>query len=188
MKERFLNGIFVGIVLLITVLLFTVIDHAIHELEKAWSVPDYYFRNKIPFGFLWGIVGLLFARKFQSIWIKSLLVSGVISIILQFRYFIEGYPLNFVLSFLLIHFIILYLLSVGMFFVLNIHINNLITSNNYMKKIIIAILMLIIVCVGVYYLVFSRSENASEYGSNLVQNALIYVIFPKILFLNIFLD
>lgn len=108
-----------GVVVLVVILLFTIIDHYIHGLESAWSVPDYYFRNKIPYGFLWGIVGLLFARKFQSIWSKAMVVAGVIAVTLQARYFIEGYPLNFVLLFLLIHFVIVYLLSVGMFLVFN---------------------------------------------------------------------
>ncbi len=124
MKETVLKASFAAVVLLIVILLFTVIDHAIHGLENSWSVPDYYFRNKIPFGFLWGVVGLLLAIKFQNIWLKSLSVAGIISIALQVRYFIEGYPINFVLLFLLFHFIILYLLSVGMFLILNKYITN----------------------------------------------------------------
>jgi hypothetical protein len=126
MKGKLLKGIFIGTVFLIVILLFTIIDHAIHGLENKWSVPDYYFRNKIPFGFIWGIIGLLFSRKFKSIWSKALIVSSIIAIALQFRYFTEGYPLDFVLVFLLIHFIILYFLSVGMFLVFNkyIKINN----------------------------------------------------------------
>lgn len=119
MKGKFIKATFMGVVVLVVILLFTIIDHYIHGLESAWSVPDYYFRNKIPYGFLWGIVGLLFARKFQSIWSKAMVVAGVIAVTLQARYFIEGYPLNFVLLFLLIHFVIVYLLSVGMFLVFN---------------------------------------------------------------------
>ena len=100
---------------MVVILLFTIIDHSIHGLEDAWKVPDYYFRNKIPFGFLWGLVGLLLARKTQNIWLKAFAVAGTIAITLQVRYFIEGYPLGFVLLFLLFHFMILYMLSVGMF-------------------------------------------------------------------------
>lgn len=147
MKE----GFFAGIVLLIVILLFTIIDHWIHGLENAWNVPDYYFVNKIPFGFLWGVVGLLFARKFQNIWLKAMIVSGVIAVTLQTRYFIEGYPLDFVLLFLLIHFVILYFLSVGMFLVFN-------KFNNKMNKIIIALVVLAIVGIGIYYLVFNKNS------------------------------
>ena len=119
MKEKLQGAVFSSVILLIVILLFTVIDHSIHGLEKAWGVPDYYFRNKIPAGFLWGIVGLLLARKIQSIWLKALVVAGVIAFTLQVRYFTEGFALDFVLLFLLIHFAILYFLSAGMFWVFN---------------------------------------------------------------------
>ena len=108
---------FAAIVLLTVVLLFTIVDYLIHGLEGAWSVPDYYFRNKIPAAFLLGIAGLFFAGKFQSIWLKAMTMAGVISVLLQTRYFITGYPLSFVLVFLLIHFVILYFLSAGMFLI-----------------------------------------------------------------------
>ncbi len=115
MKDKLLKGAFIAVVLLIVILLFTIVDRSIHRLESAWSVPDYYFKNKIPYGFLWGVVGLFFARKFQNIWLKALAVASIIAITLQARYFIEGYPFNFVLLFLLIHLVIVYFLSVGMF-------------------------------------------------------------------------
>ncbi len=104
MKEKILTGAFTGILLLIVILLVTIIDHAIHGLNSTWSVPDYYFRNKIPFGFLWGVVGLFISRKFQNIWLKALIVGGTVALTLQFRYFIEGYPLDFVVEFFLFHF------------------------------------------------------------------------------------
>ena len=124
MNTKLQNGIFFGILLLIVILLFTIADYFIHGLGNTWGVPDYYFKNKIPFGFLWGIVGLLLAGKFQSIWAKALMVSGVIAITLQLRYFLEGYALGFVLLFLLFHFVILYFLSVGMFKILDKYIIN----------------------------------------------------------------
>lgn len=125
MKKKFLKWIFAAIVLLIVILLFTIIDHFLHGLENAWAVPDYYFRNKIPFGFLLGLVGLLLARQSHSARTKPLIFTVVVAVILQTRYFIEGYPLDFVLLFLLFHFIILYFLSVGMFLVFNKYIKNL---------------------------------------------------------------
>jgi len=121
MNSKFQKGIFACIILMVVILFFTIIDHSIHGLENAWGVPDYYFRNKIPFGFLWGLLGLFLVYKFkiQNIWLKALVVAGVISITLQFRYFIEGYSISFVLIFLLFHFLILYFLSVGMFKMFN---------------------------------------------------------------------
>lgn len=110
--------IFDGVVLLITILLFTVVDYAIHGLSSAWSVPDYYFKNKIPFGFLLGVIGLFLARKTPNVWLKAFTVAGIVTVALQLRYFIEGYAFSFVLLFLLFHFAILYILSVVMFTVL----------------------------------------------------------------------
>lgn len=115
MKEKVQKGAYVGILLLTVILLFTIVDYWIHGLEDLWSVPDYYFRNKIPFGFLWAVVGCFIAFKFRSIWVRALWVSGLTAIVLQARYFFEGYPLDFVLVFLLFHFLILYVLSLAMF-------------------------------------------------------------------------
>jgi len=89
-------------------------------LFNRYRAPaDYYFRNKIPAAFLLGIIGLFLTRKFQNTWLKTMTVAGIIAVFLQTRYSIEGYPLSFVLLFLLIHFIILYFLSMGMFLIFN---------------------------------------------------------------------
>ena len=117
MRDRVTYWFFTSIIILTVILLFTIIDHSIHVLKLAWSVPNYYFRNKIPFGFLWGIVGFYCTHKSENIWIKAMIFSGIVSITLQTRYFIEGFSLNFVLTFLLIHFIIIYLLVIVMFLV-----------------------------------------------------------------------
>lgn len=124
MENKFSENIFIGIVLMTVILLLTIIDHSIHGLESAWGVPDYYFSNKIPFGFFWGIVGLFFAKNIKNIWLKSLVFSGTIAVTLQTKYFLEGYPLDFVFLFLLIHFLILYPLSIIMFLVFNKYIKN----------------------------------------------------------------
>lgn len=118
MKEKLNNITFSLLLLMIVILLFTIFDNSIHGLQDIWSVPEYYFKDKIPFGFLWGIVGLIFARKVHNTYLKALTVSGIISVTLQTRYFLEGYPLSFVFLFLLFHFIILYFLSLGMFLIL----------------------------------------------------------------------
>lgn len=123
MSQKSLDWIFMSITLMIVILFFTIVDHSVHGLESRWNVPDYYFRNKIPFGFLWGVVGLFLARKYRGDWLKALIVAGTISITLQVRYFLEGYSLGFVILFLFIHFIILYFLSVAMFAVFNKYLN-----------------------------------------------------------------
>jgi len=104
-----------GISLLALILSFSSIDYLFHLISPDWAVPEYYFKNKIIFGFLWSIPAAYVALKFPKIWKKFLFFSAAISIILQARYYWEGYPLDFVFIFLGIHFAILFVLSLGMF-------------------------------------------------------------------------
>lgn len=107
--------VFIAGALLAVIILFAGTDYFIHGLKSVWSVPEYYYRNKILAGFLWGAAGLLLAGRFQKVWLKALVFSGAVALPLQVRYFLEGYALDFVLIFLFIHFVILYFLSAGMF-------------------------------------------------------------------------
>jgi len=152
MKEKIRKGFFVGVALLIAILLFTIIDHFIHGLQDAWGVPDYYFKDKIPAGFFWAVIGLFLAKKFQNIWLKSLVVAGLIALALQVRYFLSGYALNFVLIFLLFHFLILFFLLAGMFWLLAKHKG---TDGNYdKKKIITVFIILVAAALATRFLVF----------------------------------
>ncbi len=92
------------------ILLFTLIDFFIHKLSNEYDVPSYYFRNKVIFGTLIGFFSYLFVRK-QKLWVKSLAFSAIVSVLLQTRYYLEGYPLDFVFLFLGIHFAILLAVS-----------------------------------------------------------------------------
>ncbi len=98
------------VITLLIILIFTFIDAFIHSLKKEYSVPDYYFKNKIIFGTLYGFFSLLIIEK-KNLWKKAFIFSVVVSILLQIRYFLEGYPIDFVFGFLIIHFIILVLTS-----------------------------------------------------------------------------
>ncbi|MDD5050490.1 MAG: cupredoxin family copper-binding protein [Candidatus Pacebacteria bacterium] len=160
MKKKALDILFIGANLLIVILLFTIVDHAIHGLEGAWSVPDYYFKDKIPFGFFWAIVGYFLVRKYENIWLKAFLTSGLIAIILQTRYFWEGYPLGFVLIFLFFHFVILFVVSVIMYALLGrVYKNNQTIS---MKTFIIVIIVLAVIAIGAYYLVFNNQNTGTN--------------------------
>ena len=92
------------------ILLFTLIDFFIHKLSNEYDVPSYYFRNKVIFGTLIGFFSYLFVRK-QKLLVKSLVFSAIVSVLLQTRYYLEGYPLDFVFLFLGIHFAILLAVS-----------------------------------------------------------------------------
>lgn len=158
MNNKLLQWIYGGSLLLIVILLFTIFDYYSHSLSDLWSVPEYYFRNKIPAGFLLGVLGLFLARNVQNVWWKSFVVSATIAVILQIRYYIEGYAPSFVFVFLLIHFVILYLLVSAMF---------LITKKiPNMKNLIIVFLVLAVIGAATYYIVFKdqgEDKNNQEY-------------------------
>lgn len=109
------------LIILLIILLFTLGDYFMHLIKEEYSVPSYYFRNKIIFGTLIGFLTLLFIRKMKPLK-KSLIFSLTISVLLQIRYFLEGYSKNFVFTFLLIHFLILFPISLAIFKLFNKHI------------------------------------------------------------------
>ncbi len=165
MKEKLLDAVFIALNLLTVILLFTILDHAVHVLESAWKVPDYYFRNKIPFGFLWGVAGIFLAERTRGVWFKALLFSGLVAVALQVRYFLEGYPVSFVLLFLLFHFIILYCLSLGMFFLFKSEKYAPAADNTSPMKKIGVVLIVLVVGFVTYYLVFSPGTSiAPDYS------------------------
>lgn len=98
------------IIILGIILLFTLGDYFVHILDEEYAVPSRYFTNKIIYGTIIGFISYLFIRK-QKIGIKSLLFSLIVSLLLQTRYFLEGYLLSFVILFFFIHFIILFPIS-----------------------------------------------------------------------------
>lgn len=101
-KKYFLSFL----IILVIILIFTIVDYVVHLLSEEYSVPSYYFRNKVIFGTLIGILLWPFIKKYKTN-TKSILLSVVVSVLLQTRYFLEGYPKEFVFEFLLFHFLIL---------------------------------------------------------------------------------
>lgn len=95
-----------AIIALAGVLLFSLIDIGVHSLSDEYAVPPRYFPNKILYGSLIALGALLVLRK-QKLWTKVLVTSALVSVLLQLRYLFEGYPLDFVLLFLVIHFVAL---------------------------------------------------------------------------------
>lgn len=161
MASKILKGVMILMILMIVILLFTIIDLMVHSVSDTWSVPEYYFKNKIPFGFLWWIVGIFCSKKIKNIWWKSGVIAGIIAIALQMRYFIEGYAISFVFLFLLFHFIILYLLFWGMFFVDG-KIYPIYSGKASLKKIISCFILLAMVIIGTYYTVFKDTTNTLQ--------------------------
>ena len=102
------------IVVLGIILIFTLGDYFIHILDEEYSVPSRYFTNKVIYGTIIGFITFLFVKK-KKLLTKSLVFSAVVSILLQVRYFLEGYPKDFVFLFLAIHFAILLPISLIIF-------------------------------------------------------------------------
>ncbi len=117
-KESKIKDLALEIISVIAIILiFTAIDYYIHSLSKEYSVPSYYFKNKIIFGSLIGFAAYFFIKNKQLL-TKSIIFSAVISILLQTRYYLEGYPKKFVFEFLIFHFLILLPISLMIFKIL----------------------------------------------------------------------
>ncbi len=111
--RRFSLALFI---IFITILVFTAIDYYVHTLSEEYSVPGYYFTNKIIFGTIIAFITYYFIRK-KIFWQKSLIISIVTSVLLQVRYYLEGYPKDFVFEFLLFHFLMLLAASMIVFYI-----------------------------------------------------------------------
>ncbi len=112
MKKK--DYVFWFFAVLFIILIFAGIDYLIHGLSDEYGVPSRYFGNKIIYGTLIGY-GAYLLLKGKELFKKSLLFSLCVSILLQAKYYIEGYPKDFVFLFLGIHFIILLVVSYPVF-------------------------------------------------------------------------
>lgn len=106
MKIKFKNLILIFLIIFAVILIFAFVDFLLHSLSEEYAVPPRYFPNKIIYGTLYGFFIFLLVRK-QSLLTQSLIFSLIVDASLQSRYYFEGYPLDFVILFLVLHFIIL---------------------------------------------------------------------------------
>ncbi len=109
-KEKIKNLFLIFLIIFAVILIFAFFDYLLHSLSDEYAVPPRYFPNKIMYGTIYGFFIFLLVRK-QSPFIKSFLFSLIVDVSLQTRYFLEGYPLDFVLLFLILHFMILFPVS-----------------------------------------------------------------------------
>ena len=82
----------------------TCIDWFVHNSDPEYAVPDYYFRNKIIFGVFWAFIFAQLYRKIGDWRVKAVLVPLSFVGLLQFNYYFQGYSLDFVISFMFVHF------------------------------------------------------------------------------------
>lgn len=89
----------------------TIIDYFTHLINSEFYVQNEYFRNKIIFATLWGYLATFLFYKLKTPFMKAILFSGVIAVLLQVKYFLQGYDLFFVILFLFLHFFMFFLPS-----------------------------------------------------------------------------
>lgn len=117
MKINYEKYFFLFLITVLIILLFTLGDYFMHQLSAEYEVPPRYFPHKVIYGTVIGFIALLFTQKL-NIWLRALIFSSAVSILLQIRYLIEGYPLDFVILFLFIHLAILFVVSAIIFKIL----------------------------------------------------------------------
>ena len=88
------------------ILIGTGLDWIVHQMSAEYAVPDWYFRNKVIYGTLLGFGALLFIRRYTKNyrW-EAFWMSLIVATLLQARYFMLGYPMDFVVLFLGVHFV-----------------------------------------------------------------------------------
>ena len=93
-----------GLILLI-ITLGTAIDWVVHHTSSNFSVPFEYYPNKIIFGAFWGFVSFKVLRHwFKTPFSIAAGICAVVSIVLQTKYFLQGYDIRFVILFMFLHF------------------------------------------------------------------------------------
>lgn len=102
--------------LLIIAVIGTIIDYIVHSSSIRFYVDPVYYRNKIIFATVVGMLALWVLRN----WIKNptklaLAVYGVIALLLQVKYFILGYDRFFVFLFLFLHYFMLIIPAIPIF-------------------------------------------------------------------------
>ena len=103
-------------IMLLVLCIGTIFDWFAHQASPSFGVPSSYFRNKILFGTIIGFVALEILRKFvrSDRWL-AFGSTLTIAILLQTRYYMEGYDLNFVFLFMGIHFVVFFLPALVLF-------------------------------------------------------------------------
>lgn len=105
-KEKIKKLFLIFILIFAIILIFAFVDFLLHSVSVEYAVPPRYFPNKIIYGTIYGFFIFLLIRK-KNPFLRTILFSLTLDVILQMRYFLEGYPFDFVFLFLILHFLIL---------------------------------------------------------------------------------
>lgn len=101
-SQKFLKQI---LLVLIIAIIATIIDWVVHSLSPRFYVDFGYYVNKVIFSVIWGIIILFVFRKLKNTTGKAFIFSGFIALVLQVKYFLQGYDRFFVFLFMFLHFL-----------------------------------------------------------------------------------
>lgn len=107
MKTKTKKLLVTFVLVLAVVLLFTFIDFLFHSISPEYSVPGWYFHNKIIFETIYVCLAYCLLRKLNPA-LSSFLAAVITSTLLQARYYFLGFDLEFVILFWGIHALILW--------------------------------------------------------------------------------
>ena len=105
-----------AILILSVICIGTVGDWFAHDASPLFAVPEYYFPHKILYGSLIALLALWAYRHFvpSDRWL-AFCVTLTTAILIQVRYFLQGYDLTFVLLFAGVHFIVWFVPALFLF-------------------------------------------------------------------------
>jgi hypothetical protein len=107
MKTKTKRLLVTFVLILAMVLLFTFIDFLFHAISEEYSVPSWYFRNKIIFETIYVCLAYWIFNKLNPA-LSSFLAAIITATLLQARYYFLGFNLEFVILFWGIHALILW--------------------------------------------------------------------------------
>lgn len=101
---------------LVVICIGTVGDWFAHGLSPRFAVPEYYFPHKILYGTIIGVIALWLYRRFlpSDRWL-AFAVALTTAILIQVRYYLQGYDLTFVFLFAGVHFVVWFIPAVILF-------------------------------------------------------------------------
>ena len=96
-------------IIMLVIVIGTFFDFFAHNASPRFSVPGEYFINKIIYGSLFGLIIFKILRNYLKVTSPgrlALWMSLGVAVILQTKYFLQGYDLFFVGLFMILHFFI----------------------------------------------------------------------------------
>jgi hypothetical protein len=112
-KESFFGSKRMSLILIFVLevmLVFAFLDYFAHLLSAAYAIPSRYFGDEVIYGTIAGFFAYILVKN-MKILSKSLMFSAIMSIGIELVYLSLGYPWSFILTFLVINFVVMFVVS-----------------------------------------------------------------------------